>query len=255
MPATRVRAHVADGVLKIELGGPNEMNILSVGTRKKIMEVLKANEKNDRVACVEISSLGKVFSAGADLNEIVRLGEKEAKAYARFVRSFLSYVEGYPKPTIGIVNGLAVGGGLELLMTLDVVLASPESSFGQTELNVGLIPGGGGSQRLPRIVGVRKAKEMIYTGNLIPASDAFQSGLVTRVVEADRLEGEAAAIAEKIRTKSGESLRLVKKAINDGLSVGLDDGLEMETKLYGKVLASGETKKRIRAFLEKRRNT
>jgi enoyl-CoA hydratase len=253
VPATKVTARVADGVLKIELGGPNEMNILSVSTRKRILEVLRKHEGDEGVVCAQFSSLGKVFSAGADLNEIVLLGRSEAKAYAKFVRSFLAYVEGYPKPTIGIVNGLAVGGGLELLMALDIVLASPESSFGQTELNVGLIPGGGGSQRLPRIVGVRKAKEMIYTGNLISASEAYQWGLVTRLVETDRLEGEAAAIAEKIRTKSGESLRLVKRAINDGLSVGLEDGLEIETSLYARNLAGGETKKRIRDFLEKRR--
>jgi enoyl-CoA hydratase len=253
VPATKVRAQVTDGVLKIDLGGPNEMNILSVGTRKGILEVLRKHEGDDKVLCVQISSLGKVFSAGADLNEIVGLGKREALAYAKFVSSFLGYVEGYPKPTIGLVNGLAVGGGLELLMTLDIVLASPESSFGQTELNVGLVPGGGGSQRLPRMVGVRKAKEMIYTGNLISASEALESGLISRIVEADKLKSEAAEFVQKIRSKSQETLRLVKRAINEGLSVGLDEGLMQETKIYARVLESDETKKRIRNFLEKHR--
>lgn len=253
MPDTRVKADVADGVLTIELESDNGMNLLSVKTRKELMEVLRAYESDDALCCVLISSHGRAFSAGADLKEVVGLTPKEARTYSRFVRSFLEYVEGYAKPTMALVDGLALGGGLELLMTLDIVLASPRSSFGQTELNVGLIPGGGGSQRLPRIVGVRRAKEMIFTGSLISAKEASEAGLVTRVVDADRLRAEAAGIIQRLRTKSHGNLRLVKKAINEGLWKGQASGLELESRLYSEVLGSQETKKEIRNFLERRK--
>jgi enoyl-CoA hydratase len=252
MRVTRVESTVAGGVLRITLSSPDEMNVLSVETRKRILEVLKAHESHDEVRCVLLSSSGKVFSAGADLNHLLTLDRQGARDYSKFVRSFLGYVEGYPKPTIGLVNGLAVGGGLELLMTLDLVLASPEARFGQTELNVGLIPGGGGSQRLPRLIGIRKAKEMIYTGEPLSAKEALDVGLVNKVVEAEMLQAEAARIIEKISSKDQRNLSLVKKALNKGLSTGLQAGLELESELYASILSSQATKSSIRNFLQRR---
>lgn len=239
-------------MLRVTLNRPDRMNVLTVDTRKRILEVLRAHESDAGVSCVLFASQGKVFSAGADLNHLLTLEGKRAEAYSVFVRSFLDYVEGYPKPTVGLVGGVAVGGGLELLLTLDIIIASPEARFGQTELNVGLIPGGGGSQRLPRAVGARKAKEMIYTGDLISAREALELGLVNRVVSARALQAEAARICERIKSKDRGNLRLVKEAINAGLSMSLKDGLEFETKLYSNVLRSRETKRRIEAFLHGR---
>lgn len=243
---------VEDGVLRITLNRPDRMNILGVETRKQILEAMKKHESDSGVDCVIISSEGKVFSAGADLNYLLTLDEKSARAYAKFVRTFLGYVEGYPKPTMGVVDGMAVGGGLELLMALDIVLASTEARFGQTELNVGLIPGGGGSQRLPRIVGARKAKEMIFTGRLISADEALEWGLVNKVVEPALLQEEAAKIVASIRTKSQDNLRLVKRVMEQGLSRGLEAGLELESDGYARVLASKEAKKSITEFLRGR---
>ena len=252
MPGTIARGRVADGVLRIELDSADKMNILSVETRRGIMDAMKAHESDDRICCVVISSLGKVFSAGADLRQLVRLDRKGARTYSKFVLAFLDYVENYPRPTIGVVDGVAVGGGLELLMTLDMVIATPRSSFGQTELNVGLIPGGGGSQRLPRIVGIRKAKELIYTGNLLSAEEALRSGLLTKVVDPDDLQDELSKIFERLKSKNQSNLRLVKKLINEGFGGGLHSGLEKESGAYSKVLGSRLTKADINRFLERR---
>jgi enoyl-CoA hydratase len=196
--------------------------------------------------------LGPVFSAGADLNYLVTLDNKAAKAYANFVRYFLGYLEGYPKLTIGLVRGLAVGGGLELLVTLDMVIATPNARFGQTELNVGLIPGGGGTQRLPRLVGLRKAKEMVYTGDLISAQEAFSLGLVNKVVGEEQLQAESLLLCQKIQSKTPAGIRMAKEAMNAGRSMSLDEALNLESRLYSKVLSSPEAKRRIQAFLQRR---
>ncbi len=195
-----------------------------------------------------------MFSAGADLNRLLRLNEAKANAYRKFVRSFLDYLESYPKPTIGEVEGLAVGGGLELLLALDIVVASTEAKFGLTELNVGLIPGGGGSQRLPRFVGVRKAKEMIFTGNLISAQEALELGLVNRVVPKQDLREEVKQLCDRIMLKSPVGLRLAKEAINQTLYMNLREGLNLENEMYLAVLTSDEARERMRGFLEKRKN-
>jgi enoyl-CoA hydratase len=249
---TSIASQVVDGVLTITLSSPDGMNVLGVDTRKKIMAYLKARESDESVRVVVFASQRKAFSAGADLNHLLTLDPRGARAYSKFVRAFLGYVEGYPKPTIGLVDGLAVGGGLELLMVLDMVLATPRARFGQTELNIGLIPGGGGSQRLQRLVGVRKAKEMIYTGDTISAEEALELGLVNGIFDGNMLQSEAAKVIEKIKSKSPRSLSLAKRAINRGLSTDLQSGLRMERELYARVLASRDAKERIRLFLQSR---
>lgn len=242
--------HVQDGVLTVELNRVREMNILDVSTRKRILQVLKKHEKDDTVRCAVITARGEVFSAGADLNFLLGLKGNRAKAYARFVREFLDYVANYPKPTIGVVNGLAVGGGVELLMALDMIIATPEARFGQTELKVGLIPGGGGTQRLPRTVGMRKAKEMVFTAGLISAQEAHQWGLVNRVVPKDSVDLETRKLCEKLKSMNQANLRLVKELMNKGSGMDLAEALRMESEAYSAVLESPEAKAAIRAFLK-----
>jgi enoyl-CoA hydratase/carnithine racemase len=202
---------------------------------------------------VVVSAPGKVFSAGADIKFLLQLDEVKAKEYTKFVRSFLDYLEGYPKPTIGEIEGVAVGGGLELLLALDIVIAGTDAKFGQTELNVGLIPGGGGTQRLPRIVGVRRGKEMIFTGNLISAQEAMEIGLVNKVVPTGDLTEEVKKLCEGIMRKSPESLRMAKEAINETYSMPLREGLDFENEMYPAVLTSAEGRRRMRSFLDKRK--
>jgi enoyl-CoA hydratase len=252
MKGASILSEVGNRILKITLNRPERLNILTVETRKYILKILKAHEVNDAVRCVVIASRGEVFSAGADINYLLSLDKRKARSYSRFVRAFLAYLEKYPKPTVGVVSGLAVGGGLELLMTLDFVIATPEARFGQTELNVGLIPGGGGSQRLPRFVGIRKAKEMIYTGGLISAKEAFNVGLVNKVVPKETLATELELLCDEINSKSLANLSLVKKLINEGMTMSPEDALEMESEQYSTTLSSRSAKEGMRAFLQKR---
>jgi len=241
------------GVLTLTLNRPEKLNVLDVGTRRELVSALKSLEGNHDVRCVVLASKGDVFSAGADLRHILELTEAEARDYTMFVRSVLDYIESYPKPTIALVDGLAVGGALELLLSLDIVIATPNARFGLTELNVGLIPGGGGSQRLPRMVGIRKAKEMVFTGELISAEEALALGLVNRVVPRERLMDEATKMCERIIAKSPSGLRLAKQSLNQSIYREMAEGLKLENSSYESVVASADAKERIRAFLEKRR--
>jgi enoyl-CoA hydratase/carnithine racemase len=242
--------NVHDGALTLELNRVGQMNILDVPTRKRLLEVLRRHEKDDAVKCAVITARGDVFSAGADLSFLLGLRGSRAKSYARFVREFLHYVENYPKPTIGVVSGLAVGGGVELLMALDIVIATPEARFGQTELKVGLIPGGGGTQRLPRSVGMMKAKEMVFTAGIISAQEAYEWGVVNHVVPRESVALETKKLCERLKSMNQSNLRLVKKLMNKGSSMDLTDALRMESEAYSAVLDSPETKAAIRAFLK-----
>ena len=255
MAATRVKTELEENALWVTLDSPDTLNILDMPARESILEALSAHLEDDAVKCVIFSAAGEVFSAGADLHYILGLGLDEAKSYTRFVRKVLDTIEAYPKPTIALVDGLAIGGGLELLLAVDIVVASTNARFGQTELNVGLIPGGGGTQRLPRAIGLRKAKEMIFTGGYISAQDALNLGLVNKVVERDRLREEGAKLSKAIASKSTASLRLAKEALNGSTSGGLEDGLSKENSIYPRIIASQEAKNRIRDFLEKRAST
>ena len=241
---------VHDGVLTIELNRVRAMNILDVPTRKRILAILKRHEEDDSVRCAVIAARGDVFSAGADLNFLFGLRGSRAHSYAKFVRQFLDYVENYPKPTIGVVNGTAVGGGVELLMAVDIIIATPESRFGQTELKVGLIPGGGGTQRLPRSIGLRKAKEMVFTGGLVSAQEAYEWGLVNRVVPREAILQETEKVCEKLKSMDPSNLRLAKELMNKGSSMSLADALIMESDAYTAVLDSPEAKEAIRGFLK-----
>jgi enoyl-CoA hydratase len=245
----RVETEIRDKIAILSINNP-PVNVLDLETRKELLEQLKKLE-NEKIKCVVITAKGEVFSAGADLKHLLSLSSKsEAEEYSRFVRSFLEYVENYPKPTIGAVNGTAVGGGLELLLCLDIVIASENAKFGQTELNVGLIPGGGGTQRLPRIVGIRGAKKMIFTGEIITAKEAYEIGLVNEVVKKESLLDEALNIGKKICEKSLTSLQYAKRAINACFS---QNGFELESSLYQSILLSDDGKEGIKAFLEKRK--
>jgi enoyl-CoA hydratase/carnithine racemase len=240
------------GILTITLNRPDRLNIFDAETRREILGALKEYEPNPDIKCVLVNANGEAFSAGADLNYLISLRKNETNRYAAFVRSFLRYVEDYPKPTVGAAQGIAVGGGLELLMTLDIVVASRDARFGQTELNVGLIPGGGGSQRLPRLVGLRKAKEMIYTGGLVSADEALAAGLVNILTERENLARDSLELCRMISSKSPLALRLAKRALKASQS-GVGRGLLLESGLYARMLNSSDGKEGMRAFLEKRK--
>lgn len=252
METTYIITEIKGNTLIIKLNRPEVLNAMNLEMRKEILSVLKEYENNNDIKCVIFTGTGKAFSAGADLNYLLSLNsESEIKEYVDFVHSLLNYIRNYPKPTVGAVNGTAVGGGLELLLTLDIVIASKNAKFGQTEINVGLIPGGGGTQRLPRLVGIRKAKELIFLGELISADEALRLNLINKVVEDDKVLDEALNICNKLSTKDLELIKRAKELIN--LSFENTEGLQREAKYYIEVLKREESKETIRAFLNKRK--
>jgi enoyl-CoA hydratase len=161
-------------------------------------------------------------------------------------------VEKLPKPVIAAVNGYCLGGGNEIAMGCDIIIASERAKFGQPEINIGIIPGGGGTQRLPRLIGACRARELIFTGDIITAEEAFKLGLVNRVVPEDELMTTAKEIAAKIAVKSSAALKLAKQAINYGMQTSLEAGLKYEYELYSLSLSLEDKAEGVAAFIEKR---
>lgn len=243
---------IMENHLVIEINRPEKNNVLNNEVRGQMIEFLKKYENDSKIKCVIFTSNGKNFSAGADIKNLMSLNEETVKEYTGFVKSFLQYIQDYPKVTIGAVHGIAVGGGLELLLALDMVLAADDARFGQTELNVGLIPGGGGTQRLPKIVGARKAREMIYTGRLINAEEAYQYGLINRIVPVENLMEQAEKLAAKVCEKSSISIALAKRALNMQWAP-LSEAFNLESNLYSNILLSKDGREGMSAFLNKRK--
>lgn len=239
--------------LVIRFNRPDSLNVFTIEIRQKILETLREHEKDGSVKCVVFTGAGKAFSAGADIRYLLALEGQALASYSSFVREFLEYVEQYPKITIGAVNGLAFGGGLEFLLVLDLVVSSVDAKFAQSELNVGLIPGGGGTQRLPRVIGLRRAKRMIFTGEAIDADTALAWGLVNMVVPAQELMTRALELANRISEKSPETLTSAKKLLSASTRTSLPTGLLSESEEYTRILEGANAKEGLRAFLDKRK--
>jgi enoyl-CoA hydratase len=246
-----VRKEKAYGLITINR--PEVMNALNLEVRKEILQVLDNAEKDDSVRALVITGAGdKAFSAGADIKMFQNMTPFLAKEYLKITKAASNRIESFPKPVIAAVNGYAIGGGLELAMSCDIIVASENAKFGQGEINIGIIPGVGGTQRLPRLVGMKKAKEMIFTGDLIDAKRAVEIGLVNFVVATKAgLFDAVEVLVAKIITKSPIALRLAKEALNKS-AAGLKDGLDLESVLFALSFASKDQKEGANAFLEKR---
>ena len=238
---------------RITINRPEVMNALNLEVRKEIIDALSIVEKDDRVRAVVITGAGeKAFSAGADIKMFQTMTPFLAKEYLKTSKGASNKIEGFPKPVIAAVNGYAIGGGLELAMSCDIIIASDNSRFGQGEINVGVIPGVGGTQRLSRLVGVKRAKEMIFTGDLIDAKRALEIGLVNQVVPQSELNNRVEAVVSKIGSKSPLIISLAKEALNRSVA-GLKEGLDYESTLFALCFASNDQKEGAKAFLEKRK--
>jgi enoyl-CoA hydratase len=239
--------------VKLTINRPEVMNALNVEVRKELITLLDDIEKDDDVRAVVITGAGdKAFSAGADIRMFLTMSPFEARKYLKVSKGAADRIERFQKPVIAAVNGYAIGGGLELAMACDIVIASENAKFGQSEINVGAIPGVGGTQRLPRLVGLKRAKEMIFTGDLIDAKEALRIGLVNRVVESDVLDATVESLVEKIAEKSPLILRLAKESLNRS-AAGQKEGLRFESSLFSFCFSSKDQKEGAKAFLEKRK--
>ncbi len=242
-----------DRVAVITINRPEKRNALNIQTRGEGAAILDELRADDSVRVVVITGAGdKAFIAGADIAEFAgrtAISQREIM----LERGLFNAVDTFPKPIIAMVNGYCLGGGCEVALACDIRVASEIASFGQPEINLGIIPGGGGTQRLPRLVGEGKAMEMILTGEIIDAQTAFNLGLVNHVVPADQLEIKTMEIANRIAEKSPIALRLAKEAIKLASRSNLDEGLRREVDLFALCFSSADKAEGVAAFLEKRK--
>ncbi len=231
------------------------MNPLITAVRDQLGAIMRElNEKLDEVNVVILTGApdSKAFVAGADIKSFPELDQEKAKARLKTTRPLYQQMEDFTRPVICAINGFCLGGGLELAMSCDIRIASSKAKFGQPEINLGIIPGGGGTQRLPRLVGAGIAKELIYTGTFISAERAYAIGLVNAVVEPEKLMDEAKEMAALIASKPVLAVRAAKEAINHGLNMTLHEGLDIEAFHWSYLCGTEDQKEGACAFIEKR---
>ena len=203
---------------------------------------------------VVVTGIGNVFQGGADINIFLRAKtSQDGYNFVQRVQEMLNLVADLECPVIASINGLALGGGTELALACDIRIASESAAFGLPEVKFGIIPGAGGTQRAPRLLGPGRAKMLIFAGGIIGAAEAFRIGLVDRIVPPDRLMEEVMSLADKIATRSPAAVRAAKKAINEGLDVSLSEGLIIERKYLAQLAEDGEMVEGATAFLQKRK--
>lgn len=241
-----------DGVEILVLKNP-PVNALSTALLRDLDAAISALEADHRVRAVILTGDGQYFSAGADLKEMATMDLSNAPEVVRKGHALFARIAGLRPPVIAAINGLALGGGLELALSTDLRVAGESAKLGAPEVNYGLVPAYGGTQRLPRLVGVSKAKELIFSGSIISAADALKIGLVNKTVPAGQEMRAARDLAHTIAQKAPKAVQAAKRAITEGLSLPLAQGIERETELFSQeVLPSEDLAEGILAFVERR---
>jgi len=239
------------GYALIQFNRPEVLNAINMKLMEELVSTLEELDKDSDVRCIVITGSEKAFAAGADIKEMADASAIEMLQRDQFAR--WDRIRKIKKPIIAAVSGFALGGGCELAMTCDIIIASESAKFGQPEINLGVIPGAGGTQRLTRAVGKYKAMEMVLTGSMITAEEAKQWGLVVKVVPNEYLLEEAKNLATMIASKPPVAVRLGKEAILKSFDTTIEGGLEFERKNFYMLFASEDQKEGMRAFVEKRK--
>jgi enoyl-CoA hydratase len=248
----RVRFEVEDGVGLVTVDRPAVLNALDARTLDELDQVIGEVQGGAARAVVLTGAGDRAFVAGADLSAMEGMGPAEALAFAERGQLVFDRLERLAVPTIAAVNGFALGGGNELALACDLVYASPQARFGQPEVNLGIIPGFGGTQRLPRRIGPMRALEMLLTGANVDAGRARELGLVLEVLPPERLVAHARAVARTILSRGPLATAAVKRLVRAGADLPLTEANALEREAFAKLFASGEAREGIRAFLEKR---
>lgn len=236
----------------LTINKPASLNALDTAVLGELAAVVEDLRTNESVKVLVLTGEGRAFVAGADISEMVSKNPIDGLEFGRLGASVFRAIEQLPFPVIAAVNGFALGGGCELAMACDIRLASAKAKFGQPETGLGIIPGFSGTQRLPRLVGPAKAKELIYTGEIIKADEALRIGLVNGVTEPEALIDEALAMAEKIALQPRQAVALAKKAIEAGMQTDIDTAIGIENNLFALCFSTEEQKQRMTAFLNKK---
>jgi enoyl-CoA hydratase len=245
---------VEDGVAIITFNRPKALNAMNSETMKELYDAVIHCKNDEAVKAIILTGSGeKAFVAGADISEMKDLRPKEALAFMELGHETLRALETLPKPSIAAVNGFALGGGTEISMACDMRFASETARFGQPEILIGLIPGWGGTQRLPRLVGMGRAKELIMGGGQIDAKRAYEIGLVNQVFPADQLLDAAKKFAKKLAGMPGFAIKMAKHSINYGYDLSLDNANRLETECCAQCFSTDDQKEGMAAFLEKRK--
>jgi enoyl-CoA hydratase len=243
----------ADAVVTVRLDRPNQLNALDAATLRDLARALRDVRRDPSVRALVITGAGdKAFSAGADIAAMAAMTAVEGHAFSRLGHDVLARLEALPIPVVAAVNGVALGGGLELALACDLIVASERARLGQPEINLGLIPGFGGTQRLVWRVGVGRARDLVYLGRQLSAAEAAGIGLVDRVVPAERLAADAAALAAELAGKAPVALAQAKRAVAAATEAALTTGLHFESEAFGVAFASEDRIEGLRAFLERR---
>lgn len=241
-----------EGVANLTVDRPDRLNALNVDTLEAIEEALDEAEKNDARAVVLTGAGEKAFVAGADISYMQDLSTPEAQAYAELGHRVADKIETFPAPVIAAINGYAFGGGCELALACDLRVASESAIIGQTEIDLGIIPGWGGSQRLPRLVGDEVARRLIFFGERIDAQDAHEHGLVGEIVAGDQLDDHVAKLAADLAAKPRYAMAAAKEALNQAHETTQEAGLRYERRLWSGMFGTHDQREGMDAFLEDR---
>ena len=243
----------SDGIALITINNPQVLNAMTVASYELLEQMLAGLETDNSVGVVLLTGAGdKAFVAGGDIRYLESLGVEGGREIALLAHRVYDRIVAFPKPVVAVINGYALGAGCELAMACDLRIAAESARLGQPEVKLGIIPGFGGTQRLSRLIGKGRAKELIFTGEMIDAKEAWRIGLVNRVVPADRLLEEARAVAAKMLDKSASAIRIAKEAIENGLEMDFARATRYEADLFGLCFATADAREGLKAFVEKR---
>ncbi len=242
-----------DGIAYVTLNRPKVLNALNTPTWSDLLAAFEDARRDAGVRGVILTGAGdKAFIAGADISELAQIAPFDAQQSSRFGQAVLDLIENLGKPVIAAINGFALGGGCETAMACTMRIAVESARFGQPEVKLGLVPGGGGTQRLPRLVGRGRALQLILSGEMISAQEAYRIGLVNEVVPADRLIARAEQILGQISANAPVAVKLALEAVNKGMETSQDEGLMLEASYFGLCAATEDMKEGTTAFLHKR---
>ena len=243
-----------EGIATVTLNRPKSMNALNVQILEELSHVFAEMNGDTEIKVAIITGSAKFFGAGADISEMKDIATPlDAQRYFRTVRKAFQKIEEMEKPIIAAVSGLALGGGCEIALACDLRIAAENAVFGLPEIKIGVLPGGGGTQRLPRLVGMTKAKELLYTGEFINAEEAYRIGLVNRIVPLDSLMTEANILANKMAAQPGVALKMIKLSVDGGINMDIKSAIAYEARCFEILFSTEDQKEGMTAFMQKRK--